>query len=140
MKFMKKKKPDMQDDSGMGEKSLPVALSVQRSARPKKMAEKRIMTEAPGDEMKPMSMMDSLRAKRKEKMMADGGMVDLDENDDETLDNSYEDQNKEAGMKELYDEGMSDQPMDSNEMGDDSLDVDDHDMISAIRKRLKSRL
>lgn len=102
--------------------------------------------------------------KRREKMMADGGMVDLSENADEEPNN--EDQMSfEALRKENYSESAGlehlDQPEDSNLHGHELSDEDEHDgarsmrhdfpersaeessdgddMVSSIRKRMKSR-
>lgn len=83
-----------------------------------------------------------LAKKRKAKMMAEGGMVDIEHNAQE--DNAdaavgYE----EAAMKENYDDDFSDmdQPMDSNEDGDDLSDEDKYggDLVSSIRKKMKSK-
>ena len=71
--------------------------------------------------------------------MAEGGQVDLDLNSMEQP-NKYYGRNEDDVLKENYDEpihSMS-QPMDSNEHGDD-IDSDKHDMVSAIRKKMKSR-
>lgn len=70
--------------------------------------------------------------------MADGGMVGIDENAEEEP-NQYDYQN-EAALKENYDEDMDDinESMDSNEYGDD-IDSDDHDMVSQIRRSMRSK-
>ncbi len=70
---------------------------------------------------------------------ADGGEVDLNLNSMEQP-NSYYKRNEDAALKENYDNDFKDlsQPEDSNEHGDD-IDSDKHDMISAIRRKMKSR-
>lgn len=86
---------------------------------------------------KPKSIADAIMRKRK--MMADGGEVDLQSNADEDL--NLEDQlSFEAARKKTYfdDSQISKQPMDSNEHGDE-IDSDEHDMISSIRRKMKSK-
>lgn len=91
---------------------------------------------------RPKSMAQAIMRKRK--MMAEGGSVDIGSNgkEDPANPNGYDDQNEEAGLKELYDDSqlMSD-PMDSNEHGDilEDEDKDDGRMVSSIRKKLMSR-
>ncbi len=81
------------------------------------------------------SIADAILAKKR-KMQE--GAVDINENAEE-MPNQYDELNMEAAGKELYDDDqLSDQPMDSNEHGDD-IDSDDHDMISQIRKKMKSK-
>lgn len=82
------------------------------------------------------SVAHAIMAKRKK--MADGGMVDLNKNSEEDLNN--EDQMSfRAGLKEQYDlDQLDPQPLDSNEHGD-SIDSDEHDMVSAIRKKMASK-
>lgn len=79
-----------------------------------------------------------------EKMYAEGGMVDLSINADEEPNN--EDQMSfQALKKENYSESEGlrqlNQPKDSNEDGDDREDQrsDRHDMVGAIRKKMRSR-
>lgn len=76
---------------------------------------------------------------RKRKMMAEGGEVDLEENGKEDL-NNLDDMNYKAGRKDTYydDSQLSDQPEDSNLHGDDLSDEDSHDMVSSIRKKMRS--
>lgn len=77
-------------------------------------------------------------------MMAEGGEVYLDENEEEMSadPSSYDDQNI-AAMKENYDEDMddADQPMDSNEHGDSEEEhaenKKDHSIIAKIMSRKK---
>lgn len=80
--------------------------------------------------------------KRKAKMMAEGGMVDLDENAMEEP-NNLDDMNYEALKKENYAEehGLSamGSPEDSNEHGDELEDADAHDMVDSIRKKMKAK-
>lgn len=69
---------------------------------------------------------------------ADGGMVDLEENSEESP-NMADQYNWEANGKEQYDDSqISKQPQGSNEHGDD-IDSDIHDMVDAIRKKLKAK-
>lgn len=72
--------------------------------------------------------------------LADGGMVDIEENGQEEP-NHYYRQNQEA-LKENYDHmDGTDQPMDSNEHSDqeelDSENEHDSDIVSAIRRKMK---
>lgn len=80
--------------------------------------------------------------KRKAKMMAEGGMVDLDENAQEEP-NNLDDLNYEALKKENYAEehGLSamGSPEDSNEDGHDLSDEDKHDMVTMIRRKIKAK-
>lgn len=73
-------------------------------------------------------------------MMADGGMVDIDENAEEQP-NGYYERNEHAALKENYDSDMDDmhQPEDSNEHADSREDESEnkHDMISSIRSKMK---
>lgn len=71
------------------------------------------------------------------KRMASGGMVDINENAEESGQSPYDNDNSEAYKKELYsDDQLSDQPMDSNEHGDSD---DDYSISSQVRKRMKMR-
>lgn len=74
-----------------------------------------------------------------EMMMAEGGQVDIDSNNEEQP-NGFYNRNEHAALKENYDSDMDDvsQPDDSNEHGDD-IDSDKHDMITVIRRKMKSR-
>lgn len=80
--------------------------------------------------------------KRRAKAMADGGMVDLDENAREEP-NNLDDMNYEALKKENYAEehGLSElgQPEDSNEHGHELSDEDEHDMVTSIRNKIKAK-
>lgn len=89
----------------------------------------------------PKSIVDAIRMKKR---MAKGGMVeshdvDLQENSNEDL--NLEDQlSYEAARKDTYydiDDQADEQPMDSNEHGDDLPDEDAHSMISAIRRKMR---
>lgn len=71
------------------------------------------------------------------KRMASGGMVDINENAQESGQTPYDEDNSEAYKKELYDDSqLSDQPSDSNEHGDRD---DDYSISSQVRKRMRSR-
>lgn len=77
-----------------------------------------------------------MSAKKKAKMMADGGEVDLDNEEDASPLTTYEDDNADTAHEDIYDDDpLDDQPEDSNEHGDS--EEDDDDMISKIRKRMK---
>jgi hypothetical protein len=93
------------------------------------------------DDERATSIADAILAKRKK--MAGGGMVDLEESNQEDGDPSYEDQNTlAAAKKEVYDDSqLSADPMDSNESGDDREDESENhmDMVSAIRRKLASK-
>lgn len=84
------------------------------------------------------SIADAIIAKKRRKMMAEGGEVDLEENSEESP--NFEDQQSfKANGKEQYDDSqLSDQPEDSNEHGDE-MDSDIHDMVSRIRAKLKAK-
>lgn len=94
------------------------------------------------EEEKHASITAAIMAKKR-KNMADGGMVDLEANSEESP--NMEDQYSfDAIKKEQYDDSqLSKQPKDSNESGDDREDSEenDHDkgITSAIRKRMKSK-
>lgn len=73
----------------------------------------------------------------RKKRMAAGGMVDINENAEESGQSPYDDMNSEAAMKELYeDDQLGPQPESSNEHGDAD---DDYSVSSQVRKRMKSR-
>jgi hypothetical protein len=79
----------------------------------------------------------------KKKKMAEGGMVDLEANSRESK-NNEDDYSFEALEKEMYDDSqLSEQPMDSNEHGDESEKAaeNEHDskIVSAIRKKYKRK-
>lgn len=78
----------------------------------------------------------AIMAKRRK--MAEGGSVNIDSNAEEQP-NDYYSQNQ-AALKENYDSDMDgvSQPMDSNEHGHELSDEDAHDMVSAIRRKMKS--
>ena len=85
------------------------------------------------DEERSESIVDAIMRKRK---MADGGMVDLEENSEEEV-NQYYGLNSKAADEPQYDDSqLEDQPMDSNEHGDD-IESDKHDMVSRIRAKLR---
>jgi hypothetical protein len=89
-------------------------------------------------EMHHASVAAAIMAKRP-KMMADGGEVDLDLNAEERP-NSFYKLNEDDYKKEDYDDDIhaANDPMDSNEHGDD-IESDAHDMVSAIRRKMKMR-
>lgn len=82
-------------------------------------------------------MIGTIMAKRKK--MADGGMVDLDSNEEEQP-NSYYQRNEDAALKENYDSDMDDvSQSDDSSLGDELEDEDSHDMVDKIRKSIKSK-
>jgi hypothetical protein len=84
----------------------------------------------------PKSIADAIMGRRKAKMMADGGEVDIEDNGMEIPD-EFDDMNEDATLKELYDDNqLESQPEDSNEHGD-GIESDLHDMISSIRKKMR---
>jgi len=84
------------------------------------------------------SIASAIMAKRR--MMAEGGQVDLQDNSDEHL-NEEDDLSFKAARKKTYydDSQISAQPEDSNEHGDELSDEDSHDMISAIRSKMRRK-
>lgn len=72
-------------------------------------------------------------------MLAEGGQVDIDENNDE--ESNQFDELSEAALKENYDEDFESmsQPNDSNLIGDEREkdESDKHDMVSQIRRKMK---
>lgn len=167
MPLLKRKPMKQMDKSEMSDpQSLAIALGVQSQARKKKkMADggqvepqKKLgeIINYPGVDKSPSpmpspksyakggmamrdeSMAQAIMRKRKEKMMAEGGMVELD-NHEEPAD-AFDDLNEEAALKELYDdEQLSADPMDSNEHSVELSDEDSHDMVSAIRRKMRMR-
>ena len=122
-------------------KSLAIAYSAQRHSKKKPMPKAAEADIAPSDMMsdeeRASSVADAIMRKRKK--MADGGMVDLDSASEEVARSPYDDTNAETGDKESYDlDQLSEQPMGSNEHGDD-IEADKHDMVSAIRAKLKAK-
>lgn len=93
------------------------------------------------DDMPYDNISDHIMAKKKKKMMADGGEVDLDNNARE-FGNAEDDMSWNALRKENYSEesALTDatSPEDSNEHGRTLSDADAHDMVDTIRKKLKS--
>lgn len=122
--------------------SLAIAYSTQRMAKKKHMAAGGTvqsgspdMNYAKGGEVDSHydSIADAIMRKKK---YAEGGQVEPDNMETPASLSPYDDDNYDAVMKELYEEDMEDQPMDSNEKGDE-IDSDKHDMVSQIRKRMK---
>lgn len=88
------------------------------------------------------SIVDSIRSKLR--MMAEGGEVEGDDRDSENPANSWK-EFEEAGLKEDFvspklTSKQWPQPEDSNEHGDDLPEGHIEDMISQIRRKLKSRV
>lgn len=105
---------------------------------------------AEGGEVEDEEMLDhhasvaaAIMARRDRKMMAEGGEVDIDSNNEEQP-NSFYHQNEEAALKENYDSDMDDvsQPEDSNLKGDSREDDEEneHDssLVSKIMRKRKS--
>lgn len=85
------------------------------------------------------SIADAIMRKRKAKMMAEGGMADVQENGEEEGSNPYDDLNAKAAEDDLYDDAqLSSQPEDSNEH-DVHISSDAHDMIDQIRSKLRAK-
>lgn len=113
--------PDMDDEHSNGRKPYAKGGEVDMEPHPKSVADA-IM-------------------RKKAKMMADGGMVDLEANSREDK-NNEDDESYEALLKEQYDDSqLSEQPADSNEHGHALSDEDDHNrsLIDKIRSLMKSK-
>ncbi|CAM6005205.1 unnamed protein product [Sphagnum balticum] len=86
--------------------------------------------------------LEEMRSMKKPNLYADGGEVDLDQNAREHK-NSEDDDSFDALKKENYSEsdGLDElsNPMDSGQDGDDDLERDKHDMISAIRRKMRMK-
>jgi hypothetical protein len=77
--------------------------------------------------------------KSRKKNMDDGGEVDIQANGDEEGSSPYDDMNADAVENGEYDDSqLSDQPMDSNQTGDD-IESDVHDLVDTIRKKLMAK-
>ncbi len=114
-------------EGGMAEMDEDHQDSIAAAIMSRKKAQMRLMSDSDEDRMV---------------RMAEGGQVDLDINAEEQP-NGYYRQNEDAALKENYDSDMDSmsQPTDSNEDGDMAEDdeSDKHDMVSSIRKQMKSR-
>lgn len=75
-----------------------------------------------------------------EQMLAEGGMADIEHENNVEQPNGYYEQNEDAALKENYDEDMLDvsQPMNSNLHGDE-IPSDSHDHIDMLRRRMKAK-
>ena len=91
------------------------------------------------EDEKHSSLAAAIMAHKKRKMMAEGGQVDLEENSEEQPNQFYK-QNEHEALKENYDQDLFhvDEPKDSNEHGDELSDEDEHDMVSAIRRKMRA--
>ncbi len=121
------------------DQSIAIAMDVARHA--KKAAHGGMMSASmpDGDSEHYEGIADAILAKRrKARMMAEGGMVDSDNEETPAMLSPYNHDNADAVKKELYegDDDFEDQPMDSNEK-DVEIDSDDHDMVSKIRKKMR---
>lgn len=117
--------------------SLAIAYDIKRR-NSKKMAEggTAILKENyDQQEDQPSSITEAIRRKK----MAEGGMVDLDLNEEEHQPNGYDEQNRLAAHHD-FEEDMDHlhQPLDSNEHTEE-IDHDEHDMISALRARIRKK-
>lgn len=157
------------DEGKPKKQSIAIALSVQRNAKAKKMAQGGMIPSGSQDTKEPpmpspkpddrrlppkeymsgkmdspedqqiMSMVESILMKRRGRMMAEGGMVDIEENGEESGSTPFDTMNSDAAKKELYDDSqLSPQPEDSNQHGDD-IESDAHDMISKIRAKIRAK-
>lgn len=81
----------------------------------------------------------AIMARKERKMMAEGGEVDIEDNNDEHAP-EYNDLNV-AALKENMDSDFEDmdQPEDSNMHADD-IESDEHDMISKIRSKMRMKM
>lgn len=116
-------------------KSLSVALSVARMAKKKNLKAASLKGDAdPAERPHPASIVEALRQRKAEK----DAQVDLDENNAEVMEDNLEEMNKLAMEDDLYsvDEQAENQPKDSN-LKDREIDGDKHDMVNAIRMRMK---
>lgn len=99
------------------------------------------MPDADSDEERPGSVAAAIMHRKR---MAKGGEVDLDENAMEAP-NDYDDLNAMAADKDVYAEDAAlhdlSSPMDSNELGHELPDEDEHErgMISMLRAKIKAK-
>jgi len=84
------------------------------------------------------SVTDAVMRRRKARMMAEGGQVDLEANSEESP--NMEDQYSfDADKKEQYDLDQADYSKDDNQIGDDDLPMDENDMVSMIRSKIRAK-
>lgn len=125
--FMDEQDPSMYADGGEIEEDLQHHASLAAAIMAKREAAKMLMSDSDDDEAV---------------LMAEGGQVDIDENNQEQP-NGYYARNEDAALKENYDEDFmdDDQPTDSNEMEPKHKeeDVNDNSLVSAIRRRMTKR-
>jgi len=103
-------------------------------------------TDAEEDE-RPVSIADAIMRKRKR--MADGGMVDINENAQESGQTPYSRMNGTAYSKELYDDNqLSENPFDflgekraaeAADAAKDEEDINDGSIVSKIRAKMKAK-
>lgn len=97
-----------------------------------------------------MDMISSIMSKRRSRMMAQGGMVDheveegrVDQHGNQDESKNLEDDLSFSALHDPMQDSMidKDQPMDSNEMGDDREkdSEDEHDHIDMLRKKILSK-
>lgn len=122
------------------DQALAIAYNVKRKAGKKGMAH--------GGEMEEMksshnSLAEAIREKkRKERMYAEGGQVDLEENAMEILPDNYDELNRRAAHEENYAEAEmleESQPHDSNLRGDELADADEMNHIDMIRRKMRMK-
>lgn len=89
------------------------------------------------EEPKHKSLAEAIISKMKFKKLAEGGEVDGEFSNEEGP-GMRRKTNIDAKEFDTDEEGYDGQPEDSNEHGDDLSDADAHDMVSMIRKKLKS--
>lgn len=118
---------------------------------------KRMMAEGgmvPADDAETEKSMDDMKRKKdmsfsddegmsmdalKKENYAEGGMVDLDANDEESP-NQYDKMNRKAADAHQYDDSqISPQPMDSNEHGHMIEDEMDRSIVAAIRRKMSGK-
>ncbi len=81
----------------------------------------------------------AIMAKRGLQKLADGGQVDLKENNQMEHPNKYYNQNEDHALDWVAGDEMPDQPHESNEKGHKLSDEDSHDHIDEMRRRMKAK-
>lgn len=113
----------------LNNQSMSLALSTRRAAKKGYSGSGKAMAAADSDTHY-NSIADAIMKKKK---MASGGMVESDDNmETATISDSYEEDNMEATLKEIYDEEPADLTSASDDTEDNQLD-----MVSKIRKRMR---
>jgi hypothetical protein len=121
-------RPDEQLEAGAADDGMDDAVMA---------AEGGMMGEDEQSEMEHASIAAAIMAKHARKMMAEGGAVDIEQNQEDGED--HPDRPYESILKEHYGDDLDelDQPMDSNEHGHEISDEDAHDVVSKIMKKMR---